>query len=285
MRDGFLPVDKPSGPTSHDVVACVRKRFDTRRVGHAGTLDPFATGLLLVFVGRATRLVQFLSGLPKQYTGTIALGAATTTDDHTGDTLRTSDAWRALTDQDISAAMQTLTGRHEQQPPVFSAKKVGGHPAHRLARRGIAVTLAPQWVDVGRFALTRRDGSDLAFEASVGSGVYVRALARDLGELLGCGAHLRELRRVAIGPFRVDQAVTLDAVVNGAVTLRPAAEAVGHLEAVQLDEAARADVRHGRAIRGGETAVAPVALLAGTELIGIAQPADGLLHPKVVLDA
>ncbi|MSR07379.1 MAG: tRNA pseudouridine(55) synthase TruB [Gemmatimonadetes bacterium] len=285
MRDGFLPVDKPSGPTSHDVVACVRKRFNTRRVGHTGTLDPFATGLLLVFVGRATRLVQFLASLPKAYTGTISLGMATTTDDHTGEPLSNSEAWRSITDQDIATAMEGLTGQYEQQPPVYSAKKVGGHPAHRLARRGIAVALAPALVDVQRFALTRRSGSDLAFDARVGSGVYVRAMARDLGERLGCGAHLRELRRVAIGPFQVGQAVTLEAVVSGDVALRPAAEAVAHLDAVQLDDSAREFVRHGRAIPGGGSAVAPVALLAGAELVGVAQPLDGFLHPKVVLDA
>jgi tRNA pseudouridine55 synthase len=284
LRDGFLPVDKPSGPTSHDVGARVRKAFGTRRVGHSGTLDPFATGLLLVLVGRATRLAQFLSGLPKRYEGIIRLGLATSTDDPTGEPLQSSDAWRALSEDDVAGVMQTLTGRQQQQPPIYSAKKVGGRPAHRRARQGEALTLAAEWVDIAQFRLMGRHGADLAFEAEVGSGVYLRAMARDLGERLGCGAHLLELRRLAIGPFSVEEAVTLEEVVHASPKLRPSGEVVRHLESVEIDDAGRAAVRQGRAIPGAPASLGPVALRAGPDLIAIAQPEGGLLYPRVVLD-
>lgn len=283
--DGFLTVDKPGGPTSHDVVACVRKAFDTRRVGHTGTLDPFATGLLLVLVGRATRLTQFMAGLPKRYTGTIRLGLVTDTDDLTGEPIRTSEAWRDLADREIGSAMEEFLGRSQQQPPLFSAKKVAGRPAHRRARRGEIVTLEPQWVQITRFRLEGRNGSDVTFEAEVGTGVYLRAMARDLGERLGCGAHLCELRRVAIGPFSVDDALSLDTVVRGSPTLRPAGDAVAHLETVRIDEVARAAVRQGRPIPGTVSSNQPVALLFGDELVGVAEPVEGALQPRVVLDA
>ncbi|MBI2072414.1 MAG: tRNA pseudouridine(55) synthase TruB, partial [Gemmatimonadetes bacterium] len=152
-------LDKPAGPTSHDVVAIIRRAFGTRRVGHTGTLDPFATGLLLVLVGQATRLARYLVGLPKEYHGVLRLGSTTTTDDATGEVTGASDDWRALDDARLRAAMAALLGEREQVPPAYSAKRVRGERAHRLARRGAALTLAPTRVEVQRFDLTDRSGA------------------------------------------------------------------------------------------------------------------------------
>jgi len=281
----MLLVDKPAGPTSHDVVAAVRRSLGTRRVGHTGTLDPFATGLMVVLVGRATRLAQFLVGLPKEYQGTARLGLTTTTDDLTGEPLGGSDDWRGIADATIGDAMGSLTGRLQQRPPRFSAKKVAGRAAHRRARRGEVFELAPEWVDVRQFTLRSRDGPDLTFDAVVASGVYVRALARDLGERLGCGAHLIALRRIAVGPFRLLDALPLNQVPAVAASgLRPSSEAVRHLQPVQIDESARAQVRRGRAISAPADASGVVALLAGDDLVAVAEADGVVLKPSVVLD-
>ncbi|MBI4419282.1 MAG: tRNA pseudouridine(55) synthase TruB [Gemmatimonadetes bacterium] len=283
LPDGLLLVDKPAGPTSHDVVATARRALGTRRVGHAGTLDPFATGLLVLLVGQATRLAQFLVGLPKEYTGTLRLGLTTSTDDATGEPVQPSDAWRALTDADIEAAMRRLTGRQPQRPPRFSAKKVAGQPAHRRARRGEQFELDPRLVEIAGFAPTARRGPDLEFAASVGSGVYLRALARDLGRELGCGAHLTQLRRIAVGTFRVDAAIPPSRLGDPGIML-PLRAAVAHLAPVQIDPGRRTDVRHGRAIPAPAPASGAVALLAGEELVAVAEAHGGLLRPSVVLD-
>ena len=206
-------VDKPAGPTSHDVVALVRRATGIRRVGHAGTLDPFASGVLPVLIGRATRLVRFLVGLAKQYAGTVRLGITTDTDDRTGAVLRVDEGWRTVSESALEAAMTSLTGSQAQVPPVYSAKKVAGVPAHRRVRRGQSVTLAPRRVSVAMFRCTGRDGPDVHFTAAVSSGTYVRALARDLGERLGCGAHLLELRRTAVGPWDETDAIALDRLI------------------------------------------------------------------------
>jgi tRNA pseudouridine55 synthase len=277
-------VDKPDGPTSHDVVAVVRRSFQTRRAGHAGTLDPFATGLLVVLLGRATRLARFLVGMPKEYVGTIRLGAVTSTDDRTGATLRESDTWQALSDADIRAGMRILEESVSQRPPRFSAKSVEGRRAYRRARNGEDFELADEPVEIERFSLVSRRGQDLVVTASVGSGVYIRSLARDLGEQLGCGAHLAELRRTRVGPFTVDQAVTLDSVADRQAALRPTREAVAHLPSVQLGEDERAFVRQGRRIPGGAALSGTVALLAGSTLVAIAEADGETLQPSVVLE-
>jgi len=282
--DGFLPVDKPAGPTSHDVVAAVRRRWRTRRVGHAGTLDPFATGLLLVLVGRATRLAPYLVGLSKRYTGTIRLGARTDTDDATGQTVEEHPTAR-VTDAAIHAGMEALTGAIAQVPPAYSAKKLGGEPAHRRVRRGEAVTLAAQPVTVHRFAMTGRDGNDVMFDAEVGSGTYIRALARDLGHALGCGAHLTALRRTAVGPWRIEEAVPLVAVEDGSAELLAPAAALPHLPRHAVRPEERELIRNGRAIPDGAAEGEAVALLADGVLVAVAEATDGRLQPRVVLDA
>ncbi|MDT0220687.1 tRNA pseudouridine(55) synthase TruB [Gordonia sp. AC31] len=212
---GLLVVDKPAGMTSHDVVSRCRKIFNTRRVGHAGTLDPMATGVLVVGIERATKLLGLLSLTTKSYTATIRLGASTTTDDREGEILGTADASGVL-DADITAAMADLTGDIQQVPAKVSAIKVDGRRAHALVRTGADFDLAPRPVTVSRFELldARRDAAcvDLDVAVDCSSGTYIRSLARDLGAALGVGGHLTELRRTAVGPFTLDHARTLDDV-------------------------------------------------------------------------
>jgi tRNA pseudouridine55 synthase len=277
-------VDKPVGPTSHDIVTAVRRAAGTRRVGHAGTLDPFASGLLAVLVGRATRLMPFLVGLPKTYTGTIRLGVVTDTDDGEGAVVREDPAWRDVTASALAAGMAGLTGTLQQQPPTYSAKKVAGTPAYRRARRGQTVSLAVQKVEVRRFVCTGRDGPDVHFVADVSSGTYIRALARDLGEKLGCGAHLAALRRTAIGSFAADDAVPVTAL-EPPLPLRPPRDAVPHLPTRALTPDEAAGVRHGRTVALADgSPTGPTALLDGDRLLAVALPQDDQLRPRVVLD-
>lgn len=279
----MLLLDKPSGPTSHDMVDAVRRSLGTRRVGHGGTLDPFASGLLVILVGRATRLAPYVVGLTKRYEGAIRLGVVTDSDDRTGIVEATHGGWREIETSRIEAAMLALTGRIVQRPPVFSARKRDGERAYRLARRGQPVTLEAREVEVCVFALTSHAGSEVRFEAEVGSGTYIRSLARDLGEALGCGAHLEELRRTAVGPFAVVDAETLDAEVGARLNVRPPREAVPHLPARELSGEEYQAVRHGRPIACDEATAGPIALVSGGQLVAIAEPAGEILKPKVVL--
>jgi tRNA pseudouridine55 synthase len=281
--DGLLLVDKPSGPTSHDVIDGVRRACGLRRVGHAGTLDPFASGLLLVLLGRATRLAQFLVGLTKRYQGTIQLGVVTDTHDRTGAVTAAAPGAEQIPDAEIRRAMASLTGVQRQRPPAYSAKKLAGRRAYRMARRGETVDLPAIDVEVGRFALTARDGAKLHFEALVSSGTYVRALARDLGERVGCGAHLSELRRTAVGSFEVRDAVPLVQIDQSRSRVQSLLSAVAHLERRLLSDDERTAVGHGRAIPAGTTAAAPVALVHDDRLIAVAEPSDDVLRPRVVL--
>ncbi|UCG86868.1 MAG: tRNA pseudouridine(55) synthase TruB [Gemmatimonadota bacterium] len=276
-------MDKPAGPTAHDAVSIVRRAVGARRAGHTGTLDPFATGLLVVLTGRATRLARFLSGLKKTYTGKIRLGAVTDTGDPTGEIIGRSAGWRELSDERIESELHSLTGPISQVPPAYSAKKVAGQRAYRLARQGKPVKLEPREVCVFRFEMLRRVGDCLEFGCEVSSGTYIRALARDLGTALGCGAYLEELRRVSVGPHQVAAAVPLDSVGSD-TELRPPLQAVSHLPAVQLDEEARRRVRHGQPVAAATTGGGPVALVADATLVAVAQPQEGWLRPKVVLE-
>ena len=213
---GLLLVDKPTGPTSHDVVQTVRRGLGVRRVGHTGTLDPLASGLLLVCVGPATRLVDYYHALPKSYEGTVRLGAVTSTDDATGEIRSESDAWRTVTEEAAASALAALVGTHLQRPPAYSAKRVGGRRAHREARAGRDVELVPNTVTVHSLDLLEFEPPDVLVRVTVSTGTYIRALARDLGASLGCGAHLAELRRTAIGPFDVREAVSPGEVADAA---------------------------------------------------------------------
>jgi tRNA pseudouridine55 synthase len=252
MIDGLAVVDKPAGWTSHDVVARCRRIFAQRRVGHAGTLDPDATGVLLVGLGRATRLMRYLSGLGKRYSGELELGVATSTLDASGDITGRWDM-SAVTLVEARHAAATLTGSILQVPPMVSALKVGGRRLHELAREGKEVERAPRPVHVDRFDLVEVPdraglGGSPAFGFSVecSSGTYVRPLAADLGAELGGGAHLRSLRRTAVGTWSEADAVPLDQVGPEGVT--DMADMLRHLDSVQADTELAIAVGHGKVL-------------------------------------
>jgi tRNA pseudouridine55 synthase len=230
--DGCVIVDKPAGWTSHDVVARVRRRLGTRRVGHAGTLDPDATGVLVVGVGRATRLLRFASSSSKTYVGEIVLGVATSTLDAAGEVTDRADM-TAVTSAEVRLAAVSLTGRIEQTPPMVSAVKVGGRRLHELAREGIEIDRAARPVDVRRFDIFESGSPGLyRFLVECSTGTYVRVLAADLGIRLGGVAHLRTLRRVAVGSFRDVDALSLDEV--SPAILRPCLDLVRDLPCVEV---------------------------------------------------
>jgi tRNA pseudouridine55 synthase len=206
--DGILVVDKPRGKTSHDVVESVRRLAGFRGIGHLGTLDPLATGVLVLALGRATRLARFYSGRRKRYTCAIRFGFATDTYDADGEALG-PDLAPALDGEEIAALAARFVGKIQQMPPQFSAKKIHGRPAHELARKHKPVKLEPVDVEVYEFRLTGIEGSVVRFVVECGSGTYIRSLAQDLGKLHGAGAHLAEIVRTAVGEFTLDQAVTL----------------------------------------------------------------------------
>ena len=248
---GALIIDKPAGCTSHDVVARVRRATGTRRVGHAGTLDPFATGVLVCCIGRATRLVQFLVGLDKEYIATVRLGYATDTQDCTGQQitpLRTSNA-QSL--EDLSQALSQFTGPQLQTPPMFSAKKIGGERLYRAARAGREVRREPASIVVYSMNLitdtepvlsSNEDGTrDFRMQVRCSSGTYVRTLAHDIGQRLGVGAHLSELRRTEVGHFRIANALNLEELERMtddglSETLVGASDILAHLPVVILDD-------------------------------------------------
>lgn len=284
--DFVLPVDKPVGPTSHDIVGAVRKALDRRRVGHTGTLDPFASGLLLVCVGRATRLAEYLSGLDKTYEATARLGVATDTLDREGEVVETRAGWHDLDSGAVEAALAPLRGRIEQVPPAYSAKKIGGQPAHRLARRGAVVELAPATVTVHELALTSLELPLVGFRVRCSSGTYVRALARDLGERLGVGAHLVELRRTAIGAFGVEGAVTPEQLGDGAAVAAAALdplEALHHLPKLEADAAEASSIAQGRPLEGVDAGLSGlVAVAHGGSLVAVGESSGGVLRPRKV---
>jgi tRNA pseudouridine55 synthase len=285
---GVLPVDKPEGPTSHDVVSAARRALRMRRIGHTGTLDPFASGLLLLCLGPATRLAEFLTPLPKTYRATMRLGAATDTDDLTGEVIRSSDAWRSITEADVRSALRTQVGTLQQLPPFFSAKKVGGERMYAAARRGDPVERTPSRVTVHGIELLAVDLPDVTFDVECSSGTYIRAIARDAGEVLGAGGHLRALRRTASGRFHVRDAVPLDRLADAdavrAALVEPL-QALAHLPRVELSEAQARDVAHGRSV-GAAEALPPgtVVALASPEggLLAVGEAAEGVVQPRKV---
>jgi tRNA pseudouridine55 synthase len=240
--DGVAVVDKPAGWTSHDVVAKVRGVLGTRKVGHSGTLDPDATGVLVLGLGKATRLLRFLTALPKSYVGEIVLGAETTTLDAAGDIVATYDM-SDVTAADVRQAAAALTGDLLQIPPMVSAVKVGGKRLHQLAREGKEVERDARPVTVYRFEVEPLPGETGVWRADVScsSGTYVRVLAADLGQAVGGGAHLRALRRTSVGGFTLDDAGTVEDPV-----VLPIETAVRHLEGVTVDEATAAAVGNGQ---------------------------------------
>ena len=285
---GVLPLDKPAGPTSHDAVAAVRRALRTREVGHTGTLDPFASGLLLVCVGSATRLAEYLTPLPKTYVASMRLGEATDTDDLTGEVVRRSDAWRDLDRAQVDGALSTQVGTIRQVPPAYSAKKVGGERAYAAARRGEAVQPEPVEVTVHAIRLLSFAPPEVEFEVECGSGTYIRAIARDVGEALGVGAHLRALRRTRMGPHVVARAVPLDGLEDeGRVrdALLTPAEAVAHLPRQAVDPEGVAALRHGRpvpALPGLDDEPAVALVGEAGELLAIGAAREGRVYPRKV---
>jgi len=309
--DGLVVIDKPSGCTSHDVVARCRRIFSQRKVGHAGTLDPDATGVLLVGLGRATRLLQFLSGLPKRYTAEVVLGVATSTLDASGALTGTWDM-RGVTLEAARVAAATLTGDIAQVPPMVSALKVGGRRLHELARAGLEVDRAARSVRVMRFDVDlvlpgvaegagvrgaggpAAEGPVLAIDVECSSGTYVRSLAADLGTALGGGAHLRKLRRVSVGNFAVDRSVSLDELGSvpapTAAVLTPA-EAMGHMARVVVGPELAEHVAHGKVLAvamlrsAGATGPGPWAVVSEEgSLLAVYEPhRHDLSKPAVVL--
>jgi tRNA pseudouridine55 synthase len=297
--DGLAVLDKPAGMTSHDVVDRCRKVLGCRRVGHAGTLDPDATGVLLVGVGRVTRLMRYLSGLRKTYLAQVVLGTATDTYDSSG---RPCGSWdmSEVTLEQARRATRELSGRIVQVPPMVSALKVGGRRLHELAREGLEVERKGREVEVYRFELNDCElrggvpdpgagwGRGPVFEAVVecSSGTYVRSLAHDLGRLLQGGAHIRCLRRTAVGPFGIEDAVSLDAL--GPEHLLPARQVLPWMQEIHLDAEAERLVRHGRALVADERAghgTGPWRLVGeGGDLLAVYESdGQGGMRPGVVL--
>ena len=276
----MLLVAKPAGPTSHDLVDIVRRRLGTRRVGHTGTLDPFAEGLLVMVVGRATRLVPFAAAWTKSYEGHLRLGVTTDTDDATG---RVQEERPITIDRAaFERILDRFRGAVRQRPPAYSAVKVDGERAYRRARRGEAVAPGERDVEITALAVTAFAPPDVQFRATVSGGTYLRSLARDVGAAVGCGAHLIALRRTVVGPFRLEEAVAPAAATPR--DLLPPGVLVRHLERRDVDAVERDAVVHGRWIAAaGEAAATPVAMFAGETLVAVADRAGDVLKPRVVL--
>ena len=259
MLQGLALIDKPEGHTSHDVVARVRRMANTRRVGHAGTLDPMATGLLILGIEQATKLLTFLVGEDKTYEATIRLGAATVTDDREGDVISSADA-SALSDDQVTEAIKPLTGEIMQVPSSVSAIKVDGERAYAKVRGGDEVKLAARPVTVARFDVLeiRREGQfvDLDVVIDCSSGTYIRAIARDLGVALKVGGHLTALRRTRVGSYRIEDAKTLEAALE--VTSMEVA-ARSQFACIELTEQDSTDLIHGKRLKAGEKLSEPVA--------------------------
>lgn len=288
--NGLIVLDKPAGMTSHDVVSVVRRATSERSVGHLGTLDPMATGVLPLLLGRYTRLAQFFAAAEKRYTGTIKFGWSTDTFDAEGEpTSAPLELDRSL--NELRTLAQRFHGELDQVPPVFSAKKIHGVPAYKLARAGKEAPVKPARITVHRFELTELKDDVACFEMNVSSGGYVRSVAQELGQAAGCGAHLSSLRRIAAGPFTLQEALSLDELkrltpekIEGCLVhprlLLPA------MPSVTLDEFAAGRIRNGMQTNVPEFTRAPLLKLftGERELLGIARRVAGtLVQPTVVL--
>jgi len=292
--NGVLIIDKPSGLTSHDVVSRARRILNQRSVGHLGTLDPMATGILPLVIGSFTRLAQFYLGAEKTYEGTIRFGFSTDTYDAEGDPTA-APVEVNLSREELEALAGKFRGVISQNPPPFSAKKVKGVPAYKLARKQKEVKLEPVSVEIKEFEILSVESDRATFRARVGSGTYMRSVAHDMGRELGCGGHLESLRRTSVAEFTLADAHTLDEVA--AVTAGNSAQTIEdilvhprkllpHLPSVTADEMAAGYIRSGRTVNLAEMSRAPlVKVFAGQrELIAVATRVAGtLFHPKIVL--
>lgn len=263
--DGILLIDKPTGWTSHDVVARARGLTGQRRIGHTGTLDPMATGLLVLCLGRATRLVEYMTGHDKRYTGRIRLGQSTDTDDAEGQVLSENPV-PPLTAAALAEVAREFTGPLLQRPPAYSAVKVAGQRAYAVARAGKDVVLEPRPVTVHRLSLEQLEPGLLAITVECGAGTYIRSIARDIGARLGCGAHLAELRRTHAGGFDVEEAISLERLAEVIeagrldALLRPADEGVIELAAAIVTAERGERLRHGLVLQGVDPGALPAGL-------------------------
>lgn len=286
MAAGLVFIDKPKGWTSHDIVAKLRGIAGTRRVGHAGTLDPMATGLLVIGIDAGTKLLTFLVGANKTYEARIRLGANTITDDAEGDITSTADASK-LTMADIERALENLRGEIMQVPSSVSAIKVDGERAYAKVRGGDEVKLAARPVTIQKFEVTSAPevvGEFIDFNAVIecSSGTYIRALARDLGAALGVGGHLTALRRTRVGQYSVEAAQAMDTLTRETLLLTPLADAaVSNFEKIELTEQDEIDLRHGKKITGSISAEIAAAI-AGDKLVAMLEPAGDKLKSVVV---
>ncbi len=279
---GCLIIDKPAGCTSHDVVDRVRRALGTRKVGHAGTLDPDATGVLVLGIGAGTKLLQFVTGADKSYVGDVVFGVETSTLDAAGEVTATHDM--ALEPGAVSAATEAFIGDIEQIPPMVSAVKVDGKRLHELAREGKEIEREPRPVTVHRYDV-EPTADPLVYRATVdcGSGTYVRSLAADLGTALGGGAHLRDLRRTAVGSFTLDDAVPLDRFEDDpTAALHPVRSMLRDLPAIEVDDEVAAQVRNGRPL-GPSGGSGQLVIVHDDVVLAIYEVRDGELKPLKVL--
>ncbi len=288
--NGLLVLDKPSGVTSHDVVAVVRRATGEKSIGHLGTLDPMATGVLPLLLGKYTRLAQFFGQADKHYTGHIHFGFAT--DSFDADGVAVTEA-RPLTQSFavLRALARRFHGEMDQLPPIFSAKKINGVAAHKLARAGAEVAVKPARITIHSFELTSLEGDSAAFTMSVSAGGYVRSVAHELGQLAGCGAHLSSLRRTQAGAFALDQAITIDQLKSASVAelealLPHPRTLLPEMPSVTVDDQLAGRLRNGMQVNLPDFSQAPLikVFTAPTELLAIGRRVAGtLMQPIVVL--
>ena len=294
--NGVVVVDKPRGPTSHDVVAAARRALREKSIGHAGTLDPLATGVLALACGKATRLVRFLSAADKAYEATVRFGVATDTYDSSGQTVAETAA--RPTREAVAAALASLMGERPQMPPAYSAKKIDGHRAYDLARQARPVEVSPARVTLAESEIVDWSGDEAVIRLTCSAGFYVRTLAHEIGQLVGTGACLSALRRTRSGSFTLAAAVGMEALMTGGATPIPMSALLPELSAVSVDADGVTRVLHGRDLsrqqyRPAGAEGAPL-LPAGAwtrvlgptgDLVAVASPgpAPGVLHPSVVL--
>ena len=292
--DGLLIIDKPAGITSHDVVDRVRRILGTRRVGHTGTLDPFATGVMVVLVGRATRLAQFLDKDEKEYEATIRFGFETDTGDATGTPKSEAPSPQSVREEHVKAVLPQFTGEIDQLPPMYSAKKVGGKKLYESARKGIEVERKSVKVTITTVELIapRPSDNEVRIRVACSAGTYIRTLAEDIGRAVGVGAHLTELRRTRSGRFKLSQAITLESLGSmdeSPSALLPLERAVEHLPAFTLPDDRVEKTRNGMSTRasdqGLDSGQSIRMISASGELIaiGLYSAEDGAVKPKVVL--
>jgi tRNA pseudouridine55 synthase len=290
--NGLLVLDKPAGITSRDAVDRAMKWFPPRtKIGHTGTLDPLATGVLVLCLGRATRLAEFVQAMDKAYRATLVLGARSDTDDADG-TITSNPEARPVDPSAIEAALAGFIGTIEQTPPDYSAVKIAGRRAHALARQGQALSIVPRPVNVYGINVMKFAWPEIRLEIACGRGTYIRSLARDLGERLGVGAYVSELRRTRIGPFTAEDALPLTASAQEALgRLRPPADAVGQLPRVAIDDAHVGRFCHGQAVFCPAEFAKDAGALCGVftargELIGVGSwRGDGTIQPVKIVTA